>query len=198
MIMSSPLKERAVVDIRATAEAHSDIADDLLAIHGLSGADTVASLHDIGKATVIKVSKTGRFSLSKVGDVTADMKSVEAQATNFICAAYGKITQSCTSMTECGTPKHGRVVHHQYNSDRFHQPVMHSSKMYTEDICKLRYGRQHFKSHNQIWTQQSMVGSLTTSVFCSHEQCHLVHCRHRQILQLIRCSCQTSRCRTAA
>jgi len=33
MIMSSPMKQRAVVDIRATAEAHSDIADDLLAIH---------------------------------------------------------------------------------------------------------------------------------------------------------------------
>ena len=63
---------------------------------------------------------------------------------------------------------------------RFHQPVMHSSKMYTEDICKVRYGRQHCESHHQIWTQQSMVGSLTTSVFCSHEQCHLVHCRHRQ------------------
>ena len=78
MIMSSPLNERAVVDIHATPEAHSDIANDLLAIHGLSGADTVASLHGIGKATVIKVSKTGRFSLSKVVDVTADTKSVEA------------------------------------------------------------------------------------------------------------------------
>jgi len=100
MIMSSPLKERAAVDIRATAEAHNDIADDLPANHGLSGADTVASLHGIGKATVIKVSKTGRFSLSKVGDVTVDMKSVESQATNFICTAYGKITQSCTSMTK--------------------------------------------------------------------------------------------------
>ena len=101
MIMASPLKDRAVVDIRATAEAHSDIADDLLAIHGLSGADTVASLHGTGKATVIRISKTERFSLSKVGDIKADMKSVEAQATNFICAAYGKITQTCTSMTEC-------------------------------------------------------------------------------------------------
>lgn len=48
-----------MVDIRATAETHSDIADDLLAIHGLSVADTVASLHGIGKATVIKVSKHG-------------------------------------------------------------------------------------------------------------------------------------------
>ena len=84
MIMSSPLKERAAVDIRATAEAHNDIADDLPANHGLSGADTVASLHGIGKATVIKVSKTGRFSLSKVGDVTADMKSVSVSYSPFI------------------------------------------------------------------------------------------------------------------
>ena len=30
MIMSSPVKERAVIYIRATVEAHSDIADDLL------------------------------------------------------------------------------------------------------------------------------------------------------------------------
>ena len=37
MIMSSPVQERAVIDIRATAEKHSDIAHDLLAIHGLSG-----------------------------------------------------------------------------------------------------------------------------------------------------------------
>ena len=36
MIMSSPVKERAVIYIRATVESHSDIADDLLAIHGLS------------------------------------------------------------------------------------------------------------------------------------------------------------------
>ena len=74
----------------ATAEAHSDIANDMLAIHGLSGADTVhvATLHGIGKATVIKVSKTGRFSLSKLGVGKADMKSVEARATNFICATY--------------------------------------------------------------------------------------------------------------
>jgi len=66
MIMASPLKDRAVVDIRGTAEAHSDIADDLLTIHGLSGADTVASLHGIDKATVIRISKTGGFSLQSV------------------------------------------------------------------------------------------------------------------------------------
>ena len=42
-------------------ESHSDIADDLSEIRGLSGADAVASLHGIGKATVVKVAKKGVF-----------------------------------------------------------------------------------------------------------------------------------------
>ena len=69
-------------DIGDTATAYSDIADDLLAIPGISGADIVTSLHGVGKATVIKiVARKGTLSLSKVGDVKADMKSMQAQAT---------------------------------------------------------------------------------------------------------------------
>jgi len=98
MIMSSLVKERAVIDIGATATTHSDIADDLLAIRGTSGAYTVASLHVVGKATVSKVAKKGTLSLSKVGDVKADMKSLQAK---FICAAYGKVAESCMSMIKC-------------------------------------------------------------------------------------------------
>ena len=62
----------------ATAEADSDIANDLLAIHGLSGADTVhvATLHGIhwqgNLSSNIKDSKTGRFLLSKHGVYKAD------------------------------------------------------------------------------------------------------------------------------
>jgi len=48
MIMTSLVKEQAGVDIGATATTLSDIANDLLAIHGISGADIVASLHDVG------------------------------------------------------------------------------------------------------------------------------------------------------
>ena len=47
-----------MIDIRATVESHSDIADDILAIHGLTGADAVASFYGIGKATV-KLPKMG-------------------------------------------------------------------------------------------------------------------------------------------
>ena len=51
-IMSSLVQYQAMVDIRATTEVHTDIADVLLSI---SGADTVASLHAIGKAIVLKM-----------------------------------------------------------------------------------------------------------------------------------------------
>ena len=100
MIMSSPVKERAVIDIRATVESHSEVADDLLAIHGLSGADAVAPLHGICKATVANVAKKGCFPLFCIGDVQAEIKYVEAHATKFMCAAYGKVAAH-NSMTEC-------------------------------------------------------------------------------------------------
>ena len=64
MVMSSPVNERAVIYIGATVEAHSDIADDLLAIHGLSGADAVASFHGIDNTTVVKVAKKAGVSHS--------------------------------------------------------------------------------------------------------------------------------------
>ena len=89
-----------MIDIRATVESHSDIADDLLAIHGLSGADEVASFHGIGKATVVKVVKKWCFPLFCSGDVHAEITSVEAQTTEFMCAVYGKVAESCNSMTE--------------------------------------------------------------------------------------------------
>ena len=101
MIMSSPVKQRAVTDIRATVESHSDVAYYLLTIHGLSGTDAVASLHGIGKATVFKVAKKRCFPLFSIGDVHDENKSVEAQATIFMCAVYGKVAESCNSMTEC-------------------------------------------------------------------------------------------------
>ena len=97
-------------------ESHSGVAYDLLAIHGLSGADAVASLHGIGKATVIKVAKKGCFTFFCMGDMHVEIKSVEAQATKFMCAAYGKVAESCNSMqnagSKCGAQKQGRVVHH--------------------------------------------------------------------------------------
>ena len=57
---------QAIVDIRATTEAQTDIADVLLS---MNGADTVVSLHAKGKATVLKMPRKDGLSLSEIGDV---------------------------------------------------------------------------------------------------------------------------------
>jgi len=102
-------------------------------------------------------SKYQSFSLSKLDVDKADMKSVEAHATNFICAAYGnKIVYFYVRM-QCIGLKGGIQKKEEWcviikKSARFHQPVMYSSKC-TQRIsasCSM----QQFKSRGQICTQQ--------------------------------------------
>ena len=59
-----------MVDIRATTEAHTDIVN-VLPI-SINDTDTVASLYDIGKLTVIKMPRKEGLSLSEIGDVKVD------------------------------------------------------------------------------------------------------------------------------
>ena len=66
MIMSSPVKERAVIDIQQTSEVHKDIAPDLLVLHGLPEADKVFSIHGIGKSTEVKTAKKGKLNLGYI------------------------------------------------------------------------------------------------------------------------------------
>ena len=88
-----------MIDIWAAAVRHVDIASDLLAIHGLSGADTVASLHGVDRGTALKVAKKGNCPFTSIGEVNASMDAVLTQATKFICATYGKVVEACMSMT---------------------------------------------------------------------------------------------------
>ncbi len=45
--MASPIRGRAVIGIIATVDLHRDIIPDLLAAHGLTGFDTVATYFGI-------------------------------------------------------------------------------------------------------------------------------------------------------
>ena len=67
--MSSLVQYQAMVDVLATTEAHTDIADVLMSING---AYTVASLHAIGKLTVLQMPRKGGLSLSEICDVKVD------------------------------------------------------------------------------------------------------------------------------
>ncbi|MEL7308361.1 MAG: hypothetical protein AAGK05_11175 [Pseudomonadota bacterium] len=97
VLMESPVRDRAIVDIGMTVAKHIDIIPELLAAHALTGCDTVACFYGIGKTTVLKVLQSG-LSLSLLGHVDASFSSVLKQATDFLIACYG--LKSCSTMSQ--------------------------------------------------------------------------------------------------
>jgi len=59
-----------------------------LAAHGLTGCNTVAELHGIGRGTVIKKLKEGH-TLDHLGNLDSSVDEAVMQATKFIGACYG-------------------------------------------------------------------------------------------------------------
>ena len=84
MITSSPIQQRSVIDIKNTVELHGSIVPDLLAAHALSGCHTVPTYSGIGKGTVLKVLKTGKFLLSHLGFTNAQLTDLVTQSTSCI------------------------------------------------------------------------------------------------------------------
>ena len=88
--MIYPIHDRAVIDIRATRIEHSVIADDIVAIHAISEANTMSSYLGIGKGKVVY-----GISISSLGIPNSDI------LTTFISTAYGETFSDCKTMTKC-------------------------------------------------------------------------------------------------
>ena len=95
--MVSPIRCRAVIDIKATVDLHRDIIPDLLAAHGLTCCDTVAIYFGIGKAAALRILASGVHAPTYVGDTSHILTEITAQATPFILACYGQT--NCTSLS---------------------------------------------------------------------------------------------------
>ena len=88
VIMLSPVKDRATIDIKSNVSANKDIILDLPAAHALSGSDTTACHYGIGKTTVVNILRTKLVTLSSIGDLTAQFEDVLKEVTNSISACY--------------------------------------------------------------------------------------------------------------
>ena len=97
VLMVSPIRGRAVIDINATVDLHRDIIPDRLAAHGLTGCDTVATYFGILNAAALKVLTSGVHALTYVGNTSRILSEITAQATPFILACYAQT--KCTSLT---------------------------------------------------------------------------------------------------
>ena len=98
ILMESPIKGRAVIDIPKTVEKHVGIVENILPAHALSGCDTVACCYGIGKGTIVKTLRSGH-TLSHLGLLESPLESVISQATIFMSACYGQ-SINCQTMSE--------------------------------------------------------------------------------------------------
>ena len=80
--MTSPIEGRSFLDIEASVKMHREVILDLLAAHELTGCDTVASPHGIGKMTALKVLRTQSYRLDQLGLIQKIWTQKNAQRKN--------------------------------------------------------------------------------------------------------------------
>ena len=85
--MESPIAGRCVIDIKATANKHSNITDYLPGVHALSGCDTTSFIFGVGKATALKALSSG-MCLELLGVEDVNMDDIVFEATSFISMCY--------------------------------------------------------------------------------------------------------------
>ncbi len=151
---------RTVVDIGETAKKHAAIVTQLLALHAITGCDTVAQLTGIGKITAIKTLLAGQ-SLKLLGEELTK-KDIAEECTQFIAACYGsKIKNMSQHESKHGLVKwlnQGSQKH--LNSKHYHQPQKHLNKMFKGHTSRQPSGNQQMSQIHLNLIQQSMAGHV--------------------------------------
>ena len=198
LFMISPVKDRPNIDIRLTSQKNADIAFDLLAIHGISGADTVAPLHGIGKGTAIKTARKKGKRLSHIGDEDAALDTVLREATEFIVACYGKSAGDATTLTECRIRMWKSKMASNATAPKL-QALPPTSEAFLENIKRCHFQVSIWKSSlsgtpNAMdavgygWEKNNSGYLAPTTV------AHGVKIVPESILKLIKCGCQSLAC----
>ena len=86
-----------MIVINSTVNQHLDIPN-LLAVHGLTGCDTVAPYFGTGETVALNVFQSGAHTLSCIGDTNCTLSDIISQAISFIFACCGQT--KCMTMTE--------------------------------------------------------------------------------------------------
>ncbi len=88
LTMHSPIHGRSCIDVKETVRKHCTMIPEILALHALTGCNSVAASYGIGKKTAITVVKKG-YKLDQLGQLTEYIANVTKQATAFMAACYG-------------------------------------------------------------------------------------------------------------
>jgi 5'-3' exonuclease len=87
LTMQSPIHSRSCNGVKETVCKHCTMIPEILALHALTGCDSVAASYGIGKKTAITVVQKG-YTLDQLGQLTADIANITKQATAVMAACY--------------------------------------------------------------------------------------------------------------
>ena len=79
--------EKNIISIKKTVDKHKDIVPSLIALHAISGCDSVPAMFRIGKAKALSVVQ--KFPLKFIGRLDASEDDVIREGKTFVSKAYG-------------------------------------------------------------------------------------------------------------
>ena len=136
--------------LRATAERHSDMASDLIAILGSSEAGTVAFMGAWNRQRhSYNVTKKDNFPLGSIGNLNAWwIRFWPKQQNSYIWATFGKNNGDLhhywlNAVSQCGRSKQERIEYHDPDSARYLSPEKRSYKTYGGVIPRWQFRSQH-------------------------------------------------------
>ena len=143
------------------------IIPDLLAAHGLTGCDTVATCFGIGKAAALRVLTSGVNALTYVGDKSRILSEVTAHAKEFILACYGQT--KCTLLTGVRQKMWANKVGQSEAGAPKLASLPPTNEAFNENVARAQTG-----SKQPVWKLFNMVTMTTINLKLIHH-CYLIY-----------------------
>lgn len=202
VLMVGTSGERRVISIQEAINQHEGDVDSLLALHALSGCDTVPQMSGIGKKKALNALRKGNI-LSNLGNIDSPLQSVVNEACQFIAACYG--VEKCASIAAARYALWNKKLTNKT------APLLKSLPA-TLEVLTENIKRAHYQT--AIWKHSHLQSPPTLNPIDygwfkeSNSSCLLpvmiptgVRAAPAEVLKLIRCTCSsdspcgpTSRC----
>uniref|UniRef100_A0A1Y1MNM3 Tesmin/TSO1-like CXC domain-containing protein n=1 Tax=Photinus pyralis TaxID=7054 RepID=A0A1Y1MNM3_PHOPY len=148
---------RATTDIKATVKKYQQIIPYLPAAHCLSGCDTVAQYHGIGKKTIIKKLEEG-FIVKYLSKLDSNLKDVFKECTDFIAACHN--VKSVDNMTAARLSVWAKKVGHA----QLKAPSFASLPPTTESFCE-NVKRAHLQMYFWMSAQNLVLPKIDVTQY---------------------------------
>ncbi len=157
VLLESPIKGRTLVNIGKNVQKHSEIVEEILPAHVLSGCDTVASYFGIGNAVYSKHFDRGTHLTCWVHQGILLNMLFNMPPPSFPRAMGKQTVVQCQRQgSRYGCQKQAK--RHQHRSCvPCHQQLRHSRKMLKELTIMLWYGNHWKRRLHPSWTQLNMI-----------------------------------------